>query len=85
VPIYEYACRSCGHAFERLVLPPATTAEVAVLRKYYIRSDAGSANVAWTQRTGTQPPRRILAHAVPPPPFMVRHGAPPVHGELQDS
>ncbi len=29
MPIYEYACRSCGHAFERLVLPPATTAEVA--------------------------------------------------------
>ena len=29
MPIYEYACRQCGHTFERLVMPPATSAEVA--------------------------------------------------------
>ncbi len=23
MPIYEYACRQCGHTFERLVIPPA--------------------------------------------------------------
>jgi len=25
MPIYEYACRACGHQFEHLLLPTATT------------------------------------------------------------
>jgi putative FmdB family regulatory protein len=25
MPIYEYACRACGHHFEHLLLPTATT------------------------------------------------------------
>lgn len=27
MPIYEYACRHCGHTFERLVMPPALSAD----------------------------------------------------------
>jgi len=25
MPIYEYRCRSCGHSFETLIRPPATS------------------------------------------------------------
>jgi putative FmdB family regulatory protein len=29
IPIYEYACQSCGHRFEQLILGKAASAEVA--------------------------------------------------------